>query len=358
MKRQMCGMFVLAATAGLWACSGDPTGDFVGQDVTIQSNPTSIFLPQGSSKEVIISVTDAQGNGSDITDFSVTAASGGISVQIDSTYLNTSVNPLGTGRRLFVTGASPGASSFTITANGKTLDVPVKVTPTGTTVTLSNAAPAANEGLVITLPAGYKFGAGASASVNDAPGIVQSVSADSSSLTVLLPPGQTGAVTVDGVAVDFAPGVLFSLPTSDSVAVGAVTPLSGTGAPGSAPSITIGDVGTTTAFYDGGTFDYPAPIFEGAFGLFPSRLYKITVAAPTTLTVALDWPSPEDLGIYFFNADAVTETGDAFDGSTAPEGGDVTLAPGTYYMAIVNFNETNPPYFSLSVTTGEPPAAE
>ncbi len=353
MKRQMCGVFVLAATAGLWACSGDPTGDFVGQDVTIQSNPTSIFLPQGGSREVIISVTDAQGNESDITDFSVTSASGGISVQIDSTYLNTSVNQLGTGRRVFVTGASPGATSFTITANGKTRDVPVKVTPISTTVTLSNAAPAANEPLVITLPAGYTFGAGASASVNDVPGIVQSVSEDGSSLTLLAPPGESGTVTVDSVGVDFAPGVLFSLPTADSITVGAVTPLAGTGATGSAPSLTLADIGGSTSFYDGGTYDYAAP--DG-----PTRLYKFTVADSTTLTTTIDWPSPEDLGIYFYAADGATSAGDFGDaggGGAHPESVTNTFAPGTYYLGVVNFSATVPPYFSLSVTT-EAPATE
>lgn len=357
MKRQMYGMFVLAAATGLWACSSDPTDSFINQDITILANPTSVFLQQGASREMIISVSDAQGNEIDITDFSVTPGSGGITAEIDSTYLNTSVSQLGTSRRVFVTGAAPGATSLTISANGKTLEVPVKVTPTSVEVSVSNATPAANEPVVLTLPAGYKFGAGAGATLNGEPAAVQSVSPDSTSITLLPPPGASGTITVDSVGVDFAPGVLFSLPTADSVTVSAVTPLAGTGAPGSAPSITIGEVGSSTFFYDGGTYDYAAPSLGGA----PTRLYKITVADTTTLTTTVQSSGPEDFGLYFFAADATTDfgtAGDSADPAANPETTTNTFPPGTYYMGVVNFSATNPAYFGLTVSVDAPSTGE
>jgi hypothetical protein len=208
--------------------------------------------------------------------------------------------------------------------------------------------------MVITLPAGYKFGAGAGANIAGATGAVVGVAPDSSSLTILLPPGASGPVTVDSVSVDYAPGVLFSLPTEQTVTVGAVTPLAGTGSPATAPAVTVQPVGGATVFYDGGTFDYAAPIFGGEFGNFPSRLYSITVADTTTLDVTLDWPSPEDLGVYVFTSDGTTETGDLADDGGAgvhPEHGTFVLPPGSYRFAVVNFSATNPAYFSLAVVT-------
>jgi hypothetical protein len=357
----MCGGFLLAALAGMLACSGDPTGDLVGANPTIQSDPSSLFLAQGDTKPVTIRVVDAQGNALDVTDLNVVPGPG-VTVVEDTTFLPTSTGTrLPTSRRVNVTGAAAGGSSVTINANGVSLNVPVKVTPISTTATVSNPAPAANEPLVITLPAGYKFGTGAGANISGAAGATQSVAPDSSSITVLLPPGASGPVTVDSVAVDFAPGVLFSLPTDQTVTVGPVTPLAGTGATGTAPAITIQPIGGSTVFFDGGTFDYQAPILGGQFGTFPSRLYKITVADSTTLTTTLDWPSTEDMGIYFFEADGTTETGtpgDAGGAGAHPETTTNTFAPGTYLMAIVNFNTTNPAYFALTVTTEEPAAPE
>jgi hypothetical protein len=356
MKRSMCGGILLASLAGMLACSGDPTGDLVGKDLTIQSDPTSLFEAQGETKAVLVTVQDAQGNQQAITDF-VPTATGGVTVVEDSSYQPTSAGALPTTRRLLVTGSAPGAATVSVAANGVSLDIPVKVTPTSASVTVSNPAPAANEGLVITLPAGYKFGSGAGASVEGVAGVTQSVAPDSSAVTVLLPPGTTGQVTVDSVAVDFAPGVLFSLPTDQNVTVGPVTPLSGTESAAGAPPITIQPPGGSTLFFDGGTFDYQAPILGGQFGTFPARLYKITVADTTTLTTTVDWPSPEDLGIYFFQSNGTTETGspgDAGGGGAHPETTTNTFAPGTYLMAIVNFNATNPAYFALTITTELP----
>lgn len=378
MKRSTSGWFTLALAltlaalaAGLWACGSDPTDNLVGTGLTVQSDPTSLFLVQGSSEPVTVTVNDAQGNEIAITDISATAAAPAISVVEDTAYLRTNAGaPLATSRRFNVTGVSAASTSIAISANGQALTVPVRVTPTTADVTLSSAAPAVNEPVVVTLPADYKFGAGAGVNVELGDtlhtrlrAVVESLSVDSTAATILPPPGNTGVIVVDSVGVGFAPGVLFSLPTSDTVTVGPLTPLAGTGAPGSAPALTIPAVGATAAFYDGGTF-----AFAGTDG--PSRLYKFTVAAAdtATLTTTLDWPSTEDLGIYFYGSDGVTPpdstTGitTSFDGPTAPESGTNTFGPGTYFLAVVNSDTTGsvPPYFSLKVTreVPVPPAAE
>src|SRR3954469_20231881 len=357
MKRSMCGLIVLAAVAGLGSCGGDPTGDQIEQGQTVVADPSSVFLSAGGSEFVTVQVVDQLGNQLPV-DFQPQNVGPGITVERDTTYLQTTIGThLETAQRFTVTGPSPTATQFDLTSNGVTTTIPVKVTPTTTTATVSNPAPAANEGLVVTLPAGYKFGNGAGANIAGAAGFVSAVAPDSSSITVLLPPGAAGTLTVDSVGVDFAPGVLFSLPTDQTVTVGAVTPQAGTGSTGSAPALTIPPPGGTTFFYDGGTYDASMPLVVAGVGTFqtPSRVYKITVADTTALTTTVDWTSPEDLGLYFFASNGTTAFGTAADaggGGVHPEAGDNIFPPGTYYMAVMNFSDpiTNPPWIALTIT--------
>jgi hypothetical protein len=356
MKRSMCGLIVLAAVAGLVSCGGDPTGDQIEQGQQVIADPSSMFLSTGGSEFVTVQVLDELGNQLPVN-FEAQNVGPGITVERDTTYLQTTIGTnLETAQRFIVTGTAPTATQFELSSNGVSTTIPVKVTPTSTTATVSNPAPAANEGLVVTLPtAGYKFGNGAGANIAGAAGFTSAVAPDSSSITVLLPPGSTGTLTVDSVGVDFAPGVLFSLPTDQTVTVGAVTPLAGTGSTGSAPALTIPAPGETSFFYDGGTYDAAMPITFAGVGTFnfPARVYKITVADTTALTTALNWPGAEDLGLYFYAADGHTAFGTAADdgGDGAhPESGDNTFPPGTYYMAVINFADTDPAWISLSVT--------
>src|SRR6185503_2980648 len=330
MKRSMCGLIVLAAVAGLGSCGGDPTGDQIEQGQQVVADPSSMFLSAGGSEFVVVQVLDELGNQLPVN-FEPLNVGPGITVERDTTYLQTTIGTnLETAQRFIVTGTAPTATQFELASNGVSTTIPVKVTPTSTTATVSNPAPAANEGLVITLPAGYKFGNGAGANINGSAGIVTAVAPDSSSITVLLPPGATGTLTVDSVGVDYAPGVLFSLPTDQTVTVGAVTPQAGTGSTGSAPAVTIPPPGGTTFFYDGGSYDANMPLVVTGVGTFPipSRVYKITVTDTTALTTTVDWTSPEDLGLYFFASNGTTAfgaVGDAGGGGVHPETVDNTF---------------------------------
>jgi hypothetical protein len=360
MKRTMCGGFLLAGLIVSSGCSGDPTGDLLGSGITLQPSPSSLFMGQGDQEAVTVSVVDAQGNEQDITGFSFEAGAG-IAVTEDTTYLRTNAGgQLGTSKRLFIEGLSATATQVTLTANGQTSTVPVRVTPVGATVTLSNAAPAAGEGLVITLPAGYKFGTAGGASVDGTAGITTAVAPDSSSATVLLPPGTTGTIQVDSVAVDFVPGVLFSLPTTETVTVGpTLTAMPGTGSPATAPVITIPPPGATGGFFDA------APLAAATCGGnsgFPCQLYQFTLAEETTFEVNMTWSNTADLGLYFLTADGTTDTGAACDdhGNAAeaqPEHCEITLPAGTYLAGIVNFGpayvppDPNPDWVGLGLLT-------
>ena len=328
MKRSMCGGFLLAGLIVLGGCSGDPTGDLVGSDITLQPTPSSMFMAQGEQKAIVLTVLDAQGNEQEITGFSFQAGTG-VAVTEDTTYLATTTGgQLGTSKRLFVDGVSPTSTSVTISANGQTLTVPVRVTPTGATVTLSNAAPAANEGLVITLPAGYKFGAGAGANVAGTAGITTTVAADSTSATVVLPPGTTGPITVDNVVVDFVPGVLFSLPTTETVTVGAATPLAGTDDPSTAPAVPVPPAGGTTALYDAADFTSTA-----------FRFYRFDIAEAGDYTVTLDWTTGSDLDLYLCFDLACAEGNFSAATGAQPESATYTIdTPGTYYLWVNDYN--------------------
>ena len=78
------------------------------------------------------------------------------------------------------------------------------------------------------------------------------------------------------------------------------------------------------------------------------------MAAATTINITLDWPTGEDLGAYVTTdpADAAGIVGvadDGGDGAHPENSGPVDLAPGTYYIGILNFSDTNPPFFTLDI---------
>jgi hypothetical protein len=362
MKRSMCGIVLLAAATALWSCNGDPTEAIRDEGQKVLAEPTSVFVDQGATEFVTLELVDGQGNQLE-TDFTLQNIGAGIAVEEDTTFLQTSTGHINTSQRFIVSGLAPGSTSFDVTSGGETLTIPVRVVPTSFAIAFSNAAPAANEPVTITLPAGYKFAAGAGGTTDQGPLIVQSFTADSTGLVVLVPPGSTGAITIDSVHADFLPGVtLAGLPSDAAVTAAPVVPQAGTGATGTAPALPIPAIGQTVSFYDGGTYDYLAPlVFAGVPGVFniPSRLYRITVPADVSLTTTVDWPSPEDLGLYFFQSNGTTLTGaagDAGGGGAHPETATNTLTAGTYFMAVVNFSETNPPWFALTVTAAAPPA--
>jgi hypothetical protein len=326
MKRSMCGLIVLAAVAGLVSCGGDPTGDQIEQGQQVIADPSSMFLSTGGSEFVTVQVLDELGNQLPVN-FEALNVGAGITVERDTTYLQTTIGTnLETAQRFIVTGTSPTATQFELASNGVSTTIPVKVTPASTSVTLSNPTPVANEALVVTLPSGYKFGAGAGVTVAATPGITTAIAADSTSVTVVLPPGTTGPITVDSVAVDFVPGVLFSLPTSDTVTVGPAITLPGSASPATAPALPIPAAGGTTATFD-------APDFTATIDHF----YALNVTEAGDYTVSVDWSVGSDIDVVLcFDAGCTTFDASAATGNQ-PEAATFTLPAGTSYLLVEDF---------------------
>lgn len=327
MKRSMCGFVILAAATALWSCNGDPTDGFQ-EGERILAQPSSLFLDNGASQFVVVQMVDNQGNQL-VADFEAQGVGPGITVVKDTTFLQTTVGTrLETRQRFIVTGAAPTASEFQLVSGGQTVTIPVKVTPVGATVALSNPTPAMNEPLIITLPAGYKFGTAPGATVGADHAITTAVAPDSTSVTVLFPPGTTGNITVDSVQVDYIPGVNLALPTTETVTVGA-TPLAGTEDPSTAPVIPLPAPGGVAA-----TFDVPDFASSAFF-----RFYRIDVAEPGDYTVTLDWNIGSDLDLYLCS-DLACDVGD-FSAATAahPEEATYTIAtPGTYWLWVNDYS--------------------
>jgi len=565
MKRLLRGSVVLAIAVGFLSCSGDPTDSFR-QPAGIVATPTTVFINVGETKPVTASLQDDQGNQIS-ADYEITAVGPGISVVQDTTFLQSTVPGVNIQNqvRFQVTGSAIANSSFTLTAGGKSLVVPVRVTPAAIDIAISNATPAlcdtitltapsgilftdtsvvtfaggpagdivslspdrtvltvvpgpntagaatithttvsydesldftvtsngtvtsptltdvagvfstqapalgqpvtltlpagikvvpesllADSGLVVegainpadvvispdsstitfvpapnsdsvltlrgvvpsclpqfpqilsttlkittpsidsiavvfsktnpavletitvTAPAGFSFGRDSlfvvTATGTDTiprvvtftfgglPAIIQSVAADGKSATITPLPGSNGNAAVGNVIVDAAPQFRLTLPATVAITVPTVTPLEGTESPATAPEITVPGAGGSVTINDAGSFDYPAPIFGGMFGTFPSRLYKVVITGTFPLTVTVAWPTGQDLGAYWFNADGVGEpvAGNPADNGGAgasPESSTSTLPPGTYLLAVVNFpGAGNPPVFQLTLS--------
>jgi len=318
--------------------------------------PVTVTLPAGL--KVIPESLVASGVGADTVQRGLTVAAGAfqplsITANADSTQI-TFIPPPNVDSFVVIPGIIPaklvgccsGAPGYPLTL-ATTARVTTPVVDTFPS-TLSDLNPDIGEEVTLTSTDGA-YTIDPAATVN-AGGLAATVTGQTAnSITFIPAPGAAGPIIVSGVQIV---GFSLELPSS----AGNITvppPLEGTGSVATAPELPVPDVGSSTTTFDAGTFDYAAPIFGGQFGLFPARVYKLVVPTDRDITVTLDWPSDEDLGAYWFAADGTTEPG--FDPSDNggegdhPETATNTIPAGTYILAIVNFNATNPPVFTIKL---------
>jgi hypothetical protein len=330
MKRLFGGSVVFAASLVLVSCSSDPTSDFRGTPTRIVADPSSIFLDQGTNLPVNVRLEDDQGDPL-TADFEIAATGTGITVDRNEDFLGTTVGaPLGSEAQFVVfAGNTPVATSFTLTAGGLSLEIPVKVTPTSLVATFSNPAPAINEPVTITAE-GFTFLPEAAISVGGKPALI--LSNDGASVTFLPVPGSTGPALVEGIAVNFLPTAPLSLETTTEISVPAFT---GTESPATAPAIPVPAAGGSVLIYDGGVFAGADITGDGGVG---AQYYTFTVTEAGDYHFVTDWVGDDtDIdAIVCFDA-ACSDGAFAGTGVTHPEDGTLTLAPGTYYFVSVLF---------------------
>jgi hypothetical protein len=129
--------------------------------------------------------------------------------------------PTPTRTQLVVTGGARNAGTITVTAAGKTLDIPVRVVPVATEfdATFSNQAPALAEQVTLTAPAGFAFTDSSVVSFPGAPNpIITALGAGGSSLTFLPAANTVGHATITNVVPAYAPGFSLEFTTVDTIA--------------------------------------------------------------------------------------------------------------------------------------------
>jgi hypothetical protein len=222
---------------------------------------------------------------------------------------------------------------------------------------VSNATPAGGEEVTLTrTDPNFTFLPETQVLVGADTATTTAVAGDGSSVTFIPGVGMAGALTVAGVDVA---GFALSLPsTAGEVTAGTtVAPIAGTGSPATAPTIEIPGAGITRGFIDNGTsVGYAAC---GDVGL-PCQVYKFTLASDAVFDVVATWSNTSDVGIYFFESDGATLTGntdcDSNGNDGAPEVCTQELPAGTYYLAMVPFGpfydppEANPDWVKIRIT--------
>jgi hypothetical protein len=243
MNRFRSGTVPLFALLALVGCSSEPTNSLREGPTELVATPTHLFIELGGVKNVEVGSVDAQGNPIDLN-YEVTATGPGITVRRDSSFLPIFVNDstlqapaVGPSFRFIVEGTAYAASSFTVSAGGLELVVPVQVVPqTGFAGTFDKPVAALGETITLTAAPGTAFTDTAELRILGVPDtlLVDTVSTvplvvdtipvhpvivargeNGSSLSFIAPPNVNGPLIVTSVTSVSAPGLVFS-PATDA----------------------------------------------------------------------------------------------------------------------------------------------
>ena len=224
MNRFRSGMVPLFALMALAGCNSEPTDSIRGDISELVASPTQLFIELGGTKRVEVGAVDEQGNPLDLA-YEVTSTGPGITVRRDSSFLpifvdDTTLQAPATGPRFrfIVEGTGYAVSSFTVSAGGLDIEIPVQVVPqSGLAATFDNPTPALGDTITLTAPAGITFADTANLEIAGNPLIPVIVSQDATTIRFLAPPNVNSPVTVNGVIAATAPTVVFSPATQTAL---------------------------------------------------------------------------------------------------------------------------------------------
>jgi hypothetical protein len=343
----------LSAVVGALACTGDPTGDLRNGIDHLVANPSSLFLDQEATGRVVIEGVDEQGNRLAIQPVLVGAANG-IQVEKDESFNlvfdqnGQLVQPSRATRVRYniEAGTLPVDASFEVKAGGKSITIPVRVLPTKFVGTFSNATPAIGDTVTVSVTAPIKIRPDAKVSAGGADAVITDIAADGRSVSFIpYPGGDTGPLTIDGLSLDFSPGLKLTVPSASDLTLPPA--YEGTDTPATAPAIPLPAAGAAETILDAGAFA-ASPACNNNIG-DTCRYYKLVFGATTTLTVSLTWDTTGDVGGYFTDATGADLFGDfacdshASGATGQPETCTETFAPGTYYLGLAYFTDPNNP---------------
>lgn len=232
MNRFRSGMVPLFALLALAACNSEPTEDIRGDISQLVASPTQLFLEVGETKTVTVGAVDQQGNSLDFA-YEVTSAGAGITVERDSSYLpifvdDTTLKAPATGPQFqfVVEGTAYTTTSFTVSAGGDSIVIPVQVIPqAGLAATFDDDTVDLGQVVTLTAPAGVTFADTATLSLGtDSASLANPLTIltqDASTITFIPPPSVNSPVTVNGVLSAVTPGLVYAPATQTPL----VTPL-------------------------------------------------------------------------------------------------------------------------------------
>jgi len=283
MNRLTSGMVALCALLLVAGCKGDPTDPLRNGIDKIVASPSQLFLELGGTKAVDVGAVDEQGNALE-EDYQVTAVGSGISVKRDSSFRGVflddstfAVPPTATQFRFTVSATAYGSTSFTVSAGGTDVVIPVQVVPQNQlAATFSNLAPALGETVTLTAPPGIQFAQTSTVNFGGTEAVILSVAADGSSIDLVPPPNLAAAqATITDVAATATPGLTYTPNTVDRITTEAVPSYPGTFS-NLAPAVNE----PVTLTLTGATFD---PAFTLLLGAGPPTLLSSTASTVTFL---------------------------------------------------------------------------
>lgn len=246
-----------------------------------------------------------------------------------------------------------------VSSNSLNLVPPITVAPS----TVSNLAPNIGVPITVQLGVSLRFLGSSHVFIGGREAGIQSLSADSSTATIVPMTGSTGIITYTNIALSFLTSVPLSVPGDKNVTV------SSTYAGGTDPNAT--DPATATAFQMTGSQSFLISD-AGPFVATPGcstvgsrcRFYKLTNAQNASMSGELRWDpgTSADLGIYVLNAAGTACAAIVADDNGSQSGGPEAdasrncsfsaFAPvpaGTLIIAIVTFN-ADPVWFQFRIS--------
>jgi hypothetical protein len=352
MKRLVIGAIVAGVVlVAAGACEGDPTASLRGGPSVLSLNPDLIFIDEGDTRGVEVTVRDQQLN----------PVPGTVSVSsntpaVATVEADTSV-PSADGARFnfVVTAVAPGQARLIVTAAALTDTVLVNVLPLAFGGAASTASPQVGQPLTFLATSVLKFAASSNVDFGGGlHGIVTKVNAET--LTVVVPQpdaAAAGPLTIEDVAVTYVAGLTAALPTATSF--NAITnPYDPNSAPDPAYQLPIPAPGNSVVLYDG---------LKAASEV--DNFYSFTLSGTTTFTVQLEWfdiqtdpllgtPGTDDIDILWCDAGCNNFVGN-FAGATGanPEVSTVTLPAGTYnlYINLFAVGDASAHLYRMTITT-------
>jgi hypothetical protein len=224
---------LFGALAAVAACSGDPTGN-ESTPTEIQSNPDVVFVTQGDSVPVIVSVIDEDGQILQ-ADFTATDVGSGITVKLDPTYQRVTTGPaIGRAARFYVKGVGLAHTSFKVNALGLTKTIEVTSVPGALNAEVTDTLPALGDTVTITAPTGTFFSDSSVLTFNGAAPVV--TAQDETTISFIPMENISGPALVSNVGVASNNAIVFDLTTPFNFKTDSITDI-GTALSNTAPAL-------------------------------------------------------------------------------------------------------------------------